>query len=77
MQSCGKSTNRSRQPFTSAGVFTGGYGVSSDRLSTEGVDGPRRDGNLGHAAPISNAMNASAPNNVGASDSVAGWSPTI
>ena len=77
MQSCAKSTNRSRQPFTSAGVFTGGYGVSIDPLSTPGVDGLRRDRKFRHAAAGFERMGASAPDNVGASDSVAGWSETI
>ena len=66
-----------RQPFPSSGVFRRGYGVSIDPLSTPGVDGSRRDRKFRHAAAGFERMGASAPNNVGASDSVAGWSPTI
>ena len=66
-----------RQPFPSSGVFRRGYGVSIDPLSTPGVDGLRRDRKFRHAAASFERMGASAPNNVGASDSVAGWSPTI
>ena len=66
-----------RQPFPSSGVFRRGYGVSIDPLSTPGVDGLRRDRKFRHAAASFERMGASAPNNVGASDSVAGWSETI
>ena len=67
-----------RQPIPSnSGVFSRGYGVSIDPLSTPGVDGLRRDRKFRHAAAGFERMGASAPDNVGASDSVAGMCETI
>ena len=61
-------------PQASSGGGMGSLATDSRPPSCNNRDA---DAILDTLRPVSNAMNASAPNNVGASDSVSGWSPTI
>ena len=65
--------DRDSRAFSLIRRLQGGSELSSDLLSTLIVQYSRRGRNLRHAAAGFERMGASAPNNVGASDSVAGW----